>query len=147
MKTTEWGPSIWIFLHTLIAKMNPNHYLQVKDELLYHLKQICTTLPCPECTMHATKYLQPIKSIPTKELFVQMLFVFHNSVNVRTQKQVFQYSDMAKYNNLNIKILYNNFLFVMSQRIPNSKMMLDVLNRNKIINEFDAWLKKNYLLL
>ena len=146
MKTTEWGPSIWIFLHALIAKMNPNHYLRVKDELLYHVKQICSVLPCPECTMHATQYLKSIKSIPTKELFSQMLFVFHNSVNFRTQKQVFQYADMSKYANLNVTLLYYNFVRVMSHRISNPKMMLESLNRSKIIKEFDTWMKKNYLL-
>jgi hypothetical protein len=146
MKTTEWGPSIWIFLHALIAKMNSNHYLRVKDELLYHVKQICSVLPCPECTMHATQYLKLIKSIPTKELFSQMLFVFHNSVNFRTQKQVFKYADMSKYANLNVTLLYYNFVRVMSHRISNPKMMLESLNRSKIIKEFDTWMKKNYLL-
>ena len=145
MKTTEWGPSIWIFLHALIAKMNPRHYLQVKDELLYHVKQICTVLPCPECALHATNYMKSIKSIPTKELFSQMLFVFHNSVNFRTQKQVFQYTDMSKYKNLNVNLLYANFFRVMSHRISNPKMMLESLNRNKIMKEFDTWMKKNYL--
>ena len=64
-----WGPPTWVFLHALCEKINPNHYLVIKESLWNKLKELCANLPCPDCAEHATTYLNGInfRTIQTKE--------------------------------------------------------------------------------
>lgn len=80
-----WGAPIWTFMHTLLAKIKPEYYLELRDSLWMVITQICQNLPCPECSAHATEYLKPIRKEQLSTLFEfeWMLFQFHNTVNVR----------------------------------------------------------------
>lgn len=81
----EWGAPIWIFMHTLSAKIKPDCYLELRDSLWTMLERICQNLPCPDCSAHATEYIRNIRkhTLSTSAEFEWMLFVFHNTVNAR----------------------------------------------------------------
>lgn len=80
-----WGSSVWTFMHTLAAKLDPDRYLEIRASLWEVICGICRNLPCPECSAHADAYLKTIRieSLQTAEEFERMLIVFHNVVNSR----------------------------------------------------------------
>ena len=109
-----WGPPIWKLFHVLIEKMNDESFNHLYLSLFNHIKRICSYLPCPECSQHATIFLSNIKQeqISTKNDFKNMLYIFHNKVNLRKNKALFPYSEINKYKNYNIAYTYNNFISV-----------------------------------
>ena len=65
------------------------HYIRV--ELLNNIYSICVNLPCPVCSAHAKEYMEKINfnTIRTKEDLKNMLFQFHNNVNLRKNVYLF----------------------------------------------------------
>ena len=141
---TVWGPPIWTLFHTLIEKLKEEHFKEIYMNLFNFIKQICKYLPCPDCSQHATSFLSKVKPehISNKNDFKNMLFVFHNKVNARKQKKIFEYSEMDKYVNLNIIPVYNNFINVYNTK-GNMKMLTESFQRQFIIKNFKEWLTKN----
>ncbi len=93
----HWGIPTWIFLHTLLAKVKPDKYDQIKLELLQHITAICNILPCPTCRQHASTYMERIKifMLPTLDSFKKLLFDFHNHVNHRLNKKIYTYDYLS----------------------------------------------------
>lgn len=108
----RWAPPTWIFFHTFAAKINKKFFEQNRAQCLAIIKMICSCLPCDECTGHAKQFMLHVNenTIKTKEELIQMLFVFHNSVNIRTGKKKMEKSILTIYNNYRIDIAYINFL-------------------------------------
>ena len=97
MSPDKWGPPTWEFMHTLVEKVkwNPN----IGQQLISILMQISSHLPCPECTQHAKEFWRYVQkdNIKGKEDLINLLYVFHNKVNVRKKKIPFKYTDLSKY--------------------------------------------------
>ena len=53
MSQSYWGPSTWIFMHTLASKIKETSFPSFGKNLIMILIQICNNLPCPECAQHA----------------------------------------------------------------------------------------------
>ena len=53
MKKKEWGNAIWLLFHTLAIKLKDEHVNELPI-LIYHISQICSNLPCPNCLQHAS---------------------------------------------------------------------------------------------
>lgn len=126
-----WGPNIWGLFHGLSCKIREDKFLYHKDRLIYVLKNICNTLPCPDCSKDATNLLNSFNfnNIKTKEDFKQFVFSFHNIVNKKLNKPTYEYINLDKYNNVNINALYNNLNIIYSTRIPNPHLMGFSLNK------------------
>jgi len=77
-----WGPSVWLFFHSFAEKIKPEYFSTTGKEFIAHIVNICNNLPCPECAMHASAYMQKIQlnSIQTKDDLIKMLYVFHNQL-------------------------------------------------------------------
>ena len=135
-----WGMPTWVFMHTLLAKMPDEQY--IPSTTLSQIKALCSVLPCPDCAAHATQYLAKVepKHVPTKEAFQQMLWRFHNHVNVRTRKPVFAIEGLAIYKTLSLQVVYNVFVyeFTKPQNIP--RLFMDSMMRARIMERFKAWL-------
>jgi hypothetical protein len=56
-----WGPPIWTLFHTLIERINERYYHLIYQQLFNIIKQICTYLPCPECSTDAVIFLSKVK--------------------------------------------------------------------------------------
>ena len=68
-KKMKWGEAIWFLFHTLAEKIKEEHFQSKKYEMINIVKAICTNLPCPKCTDHATAYMKRlnIESIKIKQ--------------------------------------------------------------------------------
>ena len=108
----RWAPPTWIFFHTFAAKVNKQFFEANRDQCLSIIKMACVCLPCPECTRHATHFLVPVNgnTIKTKEDLINMLFIFHNSINRRLGKSQFNEESLVIYNDYRIDIALVNFI-------------------------------------
>ena len=139
-----WGPPTWTLLHTLATKINENDFNKLLPTLFGFIKRICSFLPCPDCSQHATQFLGKITldKISTKEDLKSMLYFFHNMVNTRTKKSTFNYTDINKYDKLNIAVVFNNFVSIYNTK-GNMKLLSESFQRSLIIKDFKAWLVAN----
>ena len=142
----SWANPTWFFFHTLIEKIHPNHYLIIKEEVMAHIKKICTMLPCPDCAEHATHFMHNIKTPPTKEDCKKMLFIFHNAVNVRVKHPLYPIEGLSIYQHVNLKVCYQLFREQYIKKTNNPKMFLDSMGRTRYIQELDQWLQLHRLI-
>jgi hypothetical protein len=142
----SWANPTWYFFHTLIEKIHPDHYFTIKEELMAHIKKICTLLPCPDCAGHATHFMRTVKTPPTKEDCKKMLFHFHNIVNARIKKQIYSYDGLSLYKRVNLLVCYKLFREQFTKKTNNPKMFLESMSRTRYIHELDTWLQKNKLI-
>ena len=86
----KWGPSTWLLLHSLSFKVKEEEFDSVKLELIDIFKQMCFVLPCPYCQKHAKEYItsKDFNKIKSKQDFIDILWAFHNIVNVKTGKKL-----------------------------------------------------------
>jgi hypothetical protein len=142
----SWANPTWFFFHTLIEKIHPNHYLIIKDEVMAHIKKICSMLPCPDCAAHATHFMRNIKTPPTKEDCIKLLFFFHNTVNIRIKKPLYIVDGLQMYQRVNLLVCYKLFREQFVKKTNNPKLFLDSMSRSSYIQELDTWLQKNKLI-
>lgn len=144
MSPNTWGPSTWMFMHTLAAKIKEPSFPLISSNLIFMLIQICNNLPCPECTQHAKEFWSKVKTanIKTKSDLINLLFVFHNMVNKRKKLSPFNYDNLKYYETKNIVETYNNF-----SRNFNTKGNMNLLNesfhRNLMMTSLRTWLMTN----
>ena len=142
----SWANPTWFFFHTLIEKIHPDHYLRIKDEVLFHIKKICSMLPCPECAQHATSFMNTVRTLPTKEDCKKMLFYFHNTVNINLKKPLYAYDALSMYQRVNLDVCYTLFRQQFIKKSNNPRFLLDSMGRTRYIKDLDAWLQKNRLI-
>jgi len=140
MLPTQWGPPIWTLFHTLLAKINETSYHSIGHQLFSFIKTICKYLPCPDCSNHATQFLNKINmnAIKSKQELINVMYVFHNIVNKRKKKPLYPSIELQKYNNNDLIQTYNNFAGVY-QTTGNMKLMTDSFQRQIILNNFKKW--------
>jgi hypothetical protein len=140
-----WGPPVWTLFHTLIEKMHPDAYPYVINSTFGIITRICKVLPCPECSRDASNFLAKInlKDYKTKTEFKNMLYLFHNWVNAKKRKPLFNYANMNKYANLHLQFVINNFLANYNTK-GNMKLLTESFQRSFIVKDFISWFKTNY---
>jgi hypothetical protein len=135
-----WGPAVWTLFHTLAEKLNPNAYNQVIPSFFGIILQICRVLPCPDCSRDASNFLAKIKlsDYKTKDEFKNMLYLFHNYVNAKKRKPLYNYANMDKYSKMNIIFVVNNFISKYNTR-GNMKLLTESFQRSFVIKNFISW--------
>jgi hypothetical protein len=135
-----WGPAVWTLFHTLAEKLNPNAYNQVIPSLFGMIVQICKVLPCPECSRDASNFLAKIKlsDYKNKDEFKNMIYLFHNFVNAKKRKPLYNYANMNKYANVNLFFVVNNFIAKYNTK-GNMKLLAESFQRSFVIKNFIAW--------
>ena len=144
MSIKKWGPAVWLLFHTIVEKIKEPDNTRLCRELFYQIKNICKFLPCPDCASHATTNLANvnISRINSKSDLKQILFIFHNSVNIRKKKELFTISELEKYTRANLSaVIYNFKMNYNSAR--NMKLMGETFQRSLVISQFDQWLNIN----
>ena len=142
-----WGNNIWFLFHTLAHKIKEDKFLENKDDLIFVLKNICNNLPCPECSKDANEKLNKVNfnDIKTKEEYKILIFNFHNYVNKKLNKPLFDIKDLdSKYEGANLVILYNNFNIIFSSNSNVPQLMSASFHRRHILPEIQK--KLNNLL-
>jgi hypothetical protein len=145
MSINQWGPVTWDLFHTLASKINETDYTTIGLELFAHIKNICGYLPCPECSQHARTNLGSviIDKLKTKEDLINVLYIFHNSVNKRKNKPLYNFSELEKYKNMNVFNVCNKF-FSNYKTPGNMRLIAESFQRKLIVERFIAWMKINY---
>ena len=142
----RWGPPTWFLFHTLAHKIRDEHFSKIKIELLTNIITICRNLPCPKCAEHATDYMSKINigTIHTKDDLKNMLFKFHNDVNVRTGAPLFEYNDLQnKYNSAVTINIVQNFFVHFKDKSFNVTAIANSMHRERITNSLKEWFQKN----
>jgi hypothetical protein len=139
-----WGPATWSFFHTLAHKVNDKQPPIVYQQIFLQIRRICGFLPCPECSRDASTFLGKINlnEIQTKRSLIDKLYIFHNYVNRKKKKQLFDYGNINKYKDVNIIQAYNTFLKNYNTR-GNMKLLSETFQRNLIINDLKKWFIAN----
>ena len=144
MSPSQWGPPTWIFIHTLVAKIKDDQFPAIGQQVISHIIQICMFLPCPECSIHAKQFWANVntKNIKTKQDIINLIFVFHNSVNKRRGIRPFRYVDLQYYNTLNLIETFNNFARSFNTN-GNMKLLTESFHRGRLLQILRVWLMSN----
>jgi len=135
-----WGPAVWILFHTLIEKMNPDVYPYVIRSMFGAIVRICRFLPCPDCSRDASNFLAKInlKDYKTKDEFKNMMYLFHNWVNAKKRKPLFNYAKINMYANLHLPLVINNFIAKYNTK-GNMKLLAESFQRSLVVKDFINW--------
>ena len=144
MSPSNWGPSTWLFMHTLVAKVKETSFPIIGSSLILLLIQISSNLPCPECAQHSKEFWSNVKTanIKNKTDLINLLYVFHNSVNKRKNYMPFKYSNLEYYKNKNIINTYNMFSRNFNTN-GNMSLINESFHRNRMLSSLRTWLMKN----
>jgi hypothetical protein len=144
MKPEIWGPPIWLFIHALASKIKDEMYVSIGYQLFNIIKRITAFLPCPHCSQHATSFLSSItpNTIKTKQDLIRVLYLFHNSVNVRKGKTLYNFSELNIYENTNLQQAYNNFRKVYHNN-GNMNLLAETFQRNLVLKDLKIWLSQH----
>lgn len=95
-----WGPSTWIFLHSITYSYPERPSETTKLEYMQFLEQLKYILPCEKCRMHYTENIQknPPK-LDNRESFVEWMIDLHNQVNIQNNKKKLSYEEVHKIYN------------------------------------------------
>jgi hypothetical protein len=112
--------------------------------MLTMIKLICNNLPCPYCATDATNYLNKINvaDLKTKRHFKDMIYLFHNYVNNKKKKGLFNYANINYYNNQNIVFASNNFIRVYHTK-GNMQQLSESFQRQLVLKTFKRWIREN----
>ena len=144
MSPSYWGPSTWIFMHTLATKLKETSFPIIGPYLINALIQICNNLPCPECAQHAKLFWSKVKTtnIGSKTDLINLLFVFHNLVNKRRKIPQFKYESLRIYDSKNLIETYNIFSRNFNTR-GNMNLINESFHRNIMLTSLRKWLMSN----
>ena len=144
MSPKDWGPPIWIFLHTLAEKVKEEKYPVIGQQIINFIIQICLNLPCNTCAEHARRFVSKIEKhkLKTKRDLKNLLYIFHNTVNKRKQLSDFKYEDLEKYKQVNFIQSYNNFARVFNTK-GNMKLISESFYRSRVLKDIKNWLMAN----
>ena len=146
MSPSYWGPSTWIFMHTLAAKIKETSFPLIGPNLIMSLIQICNNLPCPECSDHAKQFWSKVNTsnINNKTDLINLLFVFHNMVNKRKKIKAFKYENLQYYEHKNLIETYNTFSKNFNTR-GNMNLINESFRRNMMLNSLRKWIMSNII--
>ena len=130
-----WGPAVWNLFHTLIEQLNEDAYQVIAPQMYAQFVKICKFLPCPDCASDATNFLAKVNltHIKSKVEFRNTFYLFHNWVNARKRKQLFNYGNILIYSKYNIIVVINKFLSVYHTK-GNMKMLNESFQRSLIVS-------------
>ena len=140
-----WGNNIWYLFHSLAHKIREEKFEVHKNNLIFIIKTVCNTLPCPECSKDATAMLNKVdfNTIKNKNDFKMFLFNFHNAINAKLNKSLFSYENLDnKYNNVNFDALYNNIYIIYNTNTNIPQLMSSSFHKDisfpKIVRALNA---------
>ena len=143
----NWGYYIWIFLHNFANKIDNDYFCKNKNFVIDTIKLICISLPCYLCSDHAKLKFNNynFNTIKEKNDLKKFLFDFHNHINKKLNKQVYDLSVLNKYDNCDFNISCNNYFKIIdinNDNNNNSKLMLHKFHNKNNLNNIKSNIKK-----
>jgi len=138
-----WGPSTWLLFHLLADKVREDIYPHICKPLFNIILRICKHLPCPECANDATIFLSRIKlsDIKTKLEFKNIIYLFHNYVNAKKRKPLFNYKNLNVYSKFKLNIVIQSFINNYQTK-GNMKLITESFQRQFVIKDLKNFIKK-----
>ena len=99
MDSSIWGPSAWVFLHSVSFTYPENPSRTDKSRFKDFFEQLCYVLPCKDCCIHYQKELTDTgleKAIESRDSLSRWLVTVHNNVNRRLGKHIIPYETVKK---------------------------------------------------
>jgi hypothetical protein len=145
MKKALWGPLVWKVLHCIAIKIKDDEFSKERSHLIRMITGICSNLPCPQCTSHATSIIKRnrLKDVKSKNELIRFIYLMHNIVNKRLKKKCYSFEDMHHYNECNTKHVLSEYFTANVNAKFGEKMMLHSFHRKAFLNEFYNYFKKN----
>ena len=141
-----WGAPVWTFLHTICEKIKEEEFNNIKGELFEIIVKVCSNLPCPECTRHASEYMKKINfnKITCKRELKLMLYTFHNSVNQRKNVKEYPLIELDnKYGSVNTIEVFNKFAINLEYKRSYVHVVLGETQRKSTVKKIKQWLIDN----
>ena len=106
--SATWSHPTWSFLHSLFENMPNSHFQLHKAHIIDYLSRMLRLLPCPDCANHASEYIKshPLSRINTVTDGRNYFFRFHNDVNKRLRKTLFDINKLTIYKSRSISEEY-----------------------------------------
>jgi hypothetical protein len=144
MSPSYWGPNTWLFIHTLAAKIKEESFPIIGTNLIRVIMSICSNLPCPECAQHSKEFWAKVKisNIKNKIDLINLLYVFHNSVNKRRKTPPFRYDNLNYYDTKNVIETYNAFSKTFNTR-GNLQLINESFHRSLMMSSLRSWIISN----
>ena len=145
-KKIKWGEPFWNLFHVLAEKIREEHFNQVRQGLLNLIYTICSNLPCPDCTNHAVHYLNGVNfnTIQRKDQLRDMLYNFHNAVNVRKGYPMYPKDEVeSKYTKGNLHVIIQQFWQHFLAKTYNFRLISDDIQRKRISRSLQQWFEHN----
>lgn len=97
MNNNIWGPSAWLFLHSVTFQYPDEPTMMDKENYKQFFNSLQNILPCPKCREHYIKNIQdfPIQ-LNSRDELIQWMITIHNGVNKSNNKDIISYEDVKK---------------------------------------------------
>jgi hypothetical protein len=137
-----------MLLHTFPKFLDNDFFIKNKITILSLLHNICTSVPCPQCSKHATtnlkKYNYFHKSINNSVTQLENnIHKFHNQVNKMLNKDLYKESILEEYENVNFLEIYKSWSELYVLKGMNMKLMSHKNIVNKARNDFISFINHN----
>ena len=141
----QWGQPTWLFFHTFIEQIDDDFYSLKHIEILKIIKEICSVLPCPYCQEHAVQYMRNIRprNVSTREQMRELLYNFHNRVNIRLNKQIFTKNELTNYQKIDFIRVVKRFEAVMSKNYTLNRAFNEHMFRKRTIKKTIDFIRRN----
>jgi hypothetical protein len=142
-----WGPAVWRLFHTLCEKVNENSNSNILQNLFNMIVRICNFLPCPNCANDASIFLSKINisDIKIKVDLKKIIYLFHNYVNYKKGKPLFNYSQLRIYSRYYLTPVINDFISKYQTK-GNMNLLTDSFQRGLVIKDFKQFLYKHNIV-
>jgi hypothetical protein len=141
MSRSRWGPITWIFLHSFAERIPEPTFASNREFVLQTVMEIVSTLPCPQCSAHAVKYVKSsnFHRIETSEHLKIWLHQFHNAVNARLNKPQFSVEDRdSLYPRADMQKVYREFVSIFGMKRAEN-LMIDTRLRRMLLQRLNEW--------
>lgn len=145
--TEIWGPNTWELFHNLANKIKDHNFQKIIPYVWNNILFISNNLPCPHCRNHASMHLGKVDSdtIYNKQIFIELLFRFHNMVSYKVNKKIENIDVLEKYDNIKLIDSINRFKiswFNVTKRMTLRELKNQV-KYEKVVKYVVTWLTKN----
>lgn len=144
MSQKEWGNITWFLFHSLAERIREEYFPVFKQRLLIFISTTCDHLPCPICAGHATETLRKanLGLIQTKGDFIEFLRQFHNIVNIRLKKRIFNKEEvLIKYKTGYLPLIIQQFFKIYNHNYKNMSALMTAFQRKLFIRQQEQFLK------